>query len=263
MIGSSVSSSIVPSITWAAYSYSMSNTFCLIVPMVLVLGILNTIGTDGSIGKEDTEDSVLSVVGKAVTPVFRPIGIDENNWQASVAIFTGLFAKEAVVGTLKGLYGQGESVEAPNEDEFSFWGGIKDAFVSVPENLKSIWVSLVDPIGLKKAEADANGGESEFTLGAIRKHFPKGINQAFSFLLFVLLYVPCLAATGVVFREIGGFYGSIFVGYLTVLGWSSATLFHAIAVSGSVLWGGVAISLLVAMFGGFWLYGKKHKVTLS
>ena len=77
-------------------------------------------------------------------------------------------------------------------------------------------------------------------------------------MLFVLLYVPCLAATGVVFREIGGFYGSIFVGYLTVLGWSSATLFHAIAVSGSVLWGGVAISLLVAMFGGFWLYGKKN-----
>ena len=76
-----------------------------IVPMVLVLGVLNTIGTDGSIGHEDSDESLLSVVGKAITPVFEPIGVESENWPASVAIFTGLFAKESVIGTMKGLYG--------------------------------------------------------------------------------------------------------------------------------------------------------------
>ncbi len=236
----------------------------LIVPMVLVLGMLNTIGTDGTIGNEDNEKSVLSVVGKTITPVFEPIGIEKDNWQASVSIFTGLFAKEAVIGTLKGLYGQSDaSDEAADDEGYSFWGGIKEACATVPENLAGIWASIVDPVGLQDAKEEAGANENASTINSLKKHFPKGANQAISFLLFVLLYVPCLAATGVVFREIGAFYGSIFVGYLTVLGWSVATLHHAVMVSGSIFWGTMASLTMAAMFGGFWLYGKKHKITLS
>lgn len=238
----------------------------LIVPMVLVLGVFNTIGTDGSIGKADTEESVLSAIGKTITPIFEPIGVEKDNWQASVSIFTGLFAKEAVIGTMKGLYGQSDAAaagEAEPEAEYSFWGGIGEAFATIPDNLSGVWEALFDPVGLSGAEEETGGDEYKSTVGSLRRHFPEGIMQAFSFLLFVLLYIPCLAATGVVYREIGAVYGTIFVGYLTVLGWSVATLFHAIAVSNSVLWGGVAFVTMLAMFGGFWLYGKKHKVTLS
>ena len=72
----------------------------------------------------------------------------------------------------------------------------------------------------------------------------------YSFLLFVLLYIPCLAATGVVFREIGKLYGTIFVGYLTLLGWSVSTIYHAVMVSGSGMWLIIGTGILVAMFGG-------------
>ena len=99
-------------------------------------------------------------------------------------------------------------------------------------------------------------------MDSLRRDFPKGFHQVFSFLLFVLLYVPCLAATGVVYREIGKFYGTIFVGYLTVLGWSVATIYHAVAVSGSVTWLVVGCGLVAAMFGGFWAYGRKHRVDM-
>ena len=94
------------------------------------------------------------------------------------------------------------------------------------------------------------------------KHFSKGFHQAFAFLLFVLLYVPCLAATGVVFREIGKGYGIVFVAYLTVVGWSVATLYNAVMVTGSSLWALVGAGVLTAMFGGFWAYGKKHRVDM-
>ena len=231
-----------------------------IVPMVLVLGLLNTIGTDGSIGHEDSEESVLSVVGKAITPVFEPIGVEKDNWPASVSIFTGLFAKESVIGTMKGLYGVSDAEvkvkgEGEEEGEYSFIGGIKEAFASIPENLSGLTGGLSDAL-------DTESDESEADVDALRRHFPKGFHQVFAFLLFVLLYVPCIAATGVVFREIGKFYGTIFVGYLTLLGWSVATIYHAVMVSGSSLWLMIGGGILVTMFGGFWLYGRKHKTDM-
>jgi ferrous iron transport protein B len=205
--------------TWERLRIFIWRAGAFIVPMVLVLGTLNTLGTDGSVGNEDSGKSVLSVVGRSITPVFEPIGVEKDNWQASVSILTGLFAKESVIGTLNGLYGQGDAASRDAAD----------------------------------ASAPVDG---------LRRHFPKGFNQAFSFLLFVLLYVPCIAATGTVFQEIGKGCGVVFVAYLTVLGWSVATMYHAVTVSGSVAWFGLAAGLLAAMFGFFRLYGKKHRVEM-
>ena len=47
---------------------------------------------------------MLSEIGRTITPAFAPMGIREDNWQATVGIFTGIFAKEVVVGTLDALY---------------------------------------------------------------------------------------------------------------------------------------------------------------
>ena len=79
-----------------------------IISVVIALSFLNSIGVDGSFGNEDSEASFLSVIGKKVTPVFEPLGLKEENWAATVGLFTGLFAKEAVVGTLDALYSPGE-----------------------------------------------------------------------------------------------------------------------------------------------------------
>ena len=97
----------------------------------------------------------------------------------------------------------------------------------------------------------------------MRRHFPKGFHQAFAYLLFILLYVPCVGATALVFKEVGKGYGCVFVCFLTVLGWSVATIYHAVLVSGSLPWFCVGAGLLAAMFGGFWAYGRRHRVDMS
>lgn len=257
--------------TWERLKIFIWRAGKFIVPMVLVLGMLNTVGTDGSIGSEDRKDSLLSSVGKAITPVFEPIGVEKDNWPASVSVFTGLFAKESVIGTMKGLYGQmdaqgGEPAAAASGNEsYSLIGGLKEAFASIPENLSGVLDGFIDPLGLASAEEELQGdgkAENDAAIDSLRRHFPKGVHQMFSFLLFVLLYVPCLAATGIVFREIGKFYGVVFVGYLTLLGWSVATIYHAVMVSHSGLWLGIGAGVLASMFGGFWLYGKKHRIDM-
>ena len=190
-----------------------------IVPMMFLLGILNTFGVDGRWTESRADKTVLARVGRALTPVFEPIGVEPDNWPASVAVLTGLFAKESVIGTMTGLYSQ----EA----------------------------------GLAGGSDFADGGSAELT-----RHFPKGFHQAFAYLLFILLYVPCVGATAVVFKEIGKLYGAVFVTYLTVLGWSVATMYHAAAVSHSPSWFAVGAGLVALMFGGFWLYGRKHRVDM-
>jgi len=54
--------------------------------------------------EEIKQVSILELTGKAITPVFQPMGITSNNWHASVALLSGLFAKEAIVGSLQSLY---------------------------------------------------------------------------------------------------------------------------------------------------------------
>ena len=254
--------------TWERLKIFIWRAGKFIVPMVLVLGVLNTIDTKGNIGNEDSENSLLSVVGKAITPVFEPIGVEKNNWQASVSIFTGLFAKESVIGTLNGLYGQGDATSdlSQREEDYSLIGGLKEAFASIPENLSGVFTAIVDPLGFSDAAKEATSGDEKeenlVTISGLRKHFSGGFHQAFAFLLFILLYVPCIAATGVVFREIGTSYGIVFVGYLTLVGWSVAALYNAVMVTQSILWASISASILVVMFGCFWLYGRKHKINM-
>lgn len=57
----------------------------------------------------EVDSSLLAVIGSAIAFIFIPLGF--ASWQASVAIITGLLAKENVVGTLAVLLGLGEVAE--------------------------------------------------------------------------------------------------------------------------------------------------------
>lgn len=228
----------------------------VLVPIMAVLGILNAVSLDGKFGEVEEGDTVLAAVGKAVTPVFTPFGIEEENWPASVSLFTGFFAKEVVVGTLSGLYAQKAAQENSVEDENEEWslvGSIQDAFLTIPVNLKDALGSIIDPLGLSGVTEDA-GDESTFQ--AMRDGFSSGKWGAIAFLLFVLLYVPCMAATATAAKEMGWAVTSFMVFYSTALAWIMATLVYQISVGHSGFWLGSAIGLMVSILLGLRLYAK-------
>ncbi|MEN6499420.1 MAG: Fe(2+) transporter permease subunit FeoB [Rectinema sp.] len=256
-----------------------------IVPIVTVLAVLNSLGVDGSFGNEDSPKSVLSQIGRAITPVFEPMGVEKDNWPASVAIFSGILAKEAVIGTLSSLYSQNtaagevasgkERVEgsamvgvAEPEGGFDFWGGIAAAFATIPENLAGIGSSLTDPLGVgvvgsdEVAVAEAVGAEASVYAG-LQANFTGGPLQAYAYLLFILLYFPCVAAFGAMTREMGIKYTLIATAYIAVISWSVATLFYQITLGHSLLWILFPVGLIAVMIFVLRALGKQAEREFS
>jgi ferrous iron transport protein B len=358
--------------------------------------------TEFTAGNGDSENSLLSAIGKAITPIFEPFGVESNNWPASVSLFTGLLAKEAVIGTMNSLYsmaGPGDAAEAPKAPEVAaapekpvevvaadssvadsakvavadsavadsavvadsaaaeapaeekvliagvdecpaeeeeeggapdILGAFKEALGTIPENLSEVFGSLTDILGtsgeleaqnaaeLKKVTLDKildakaitceeyasietfsedEGADkareevfaklaaagltlSEDEIGALEEgdlsetadiyanlrsyfHNPDkngnpvdGFNwQVFAFLIFILLYVPCLAAMGVVVREIGLGLGVLMAVVQTILAWAVAVLLYQVPVGGNVFWIVSSIIVLVATFVFLKLFG--------
>lgn len=229
----------------------------VLVPIMAVLGILNAVSLDGRFGEVEEGDTVLAAMGKTVTPIFTPFGIEEENWPASVSLFTGFFAKEVVVGTLSGLYAQSaaqDAVAKTDEESWSLFASVGDAFATVPENLRGALQSITDPLGLASATADA--GENS-TFAAMRKGFGTGQWGAFAFLLFVLLYVPCMAATATMAKELGWAVTSFMVFYSTALAWIAATLTFQLSVGHDPVWVLAALGMLAAIVMGLRTWSKK------
>lgn len=211
----------------------------VLIPVIMVLSVLNSLGTDGSFGNEDSDKSVLASMSKVITPVLRPLGVSEENWPATVGIFTGIFAKEAVVGTLDALYAgmdaqEAEEGAAEEEKAFDFWGGISGAFATIPENLKGVVDTLTDPLGLSVGDvsdikAAAEEQEvSETTFGSMERLFASQ-SAAFAYLLFVLLYFPCSAAIAAVYRETNLAWTAFTGFWTTFLAYFASTLFYQVA----------------------------------
>ena len=418
---------------------------------VAVLGFLNSFGIvekavdenaptnepagfEFTAGNGDSENSLLSVIGKAITPVFEPFGVEKENWPASVSLFTGLLAKEAVIGTMNSLYSMagenedertlasslqtrderdvakpegvglplapaadaasatpssGDTPQRPEASEGSsevaattdsavaapdsaatdtnkvtepaevtvpeekplivgidecpaeeeeeggapdIKGAVLEALGSIPANLAEVFGSLTDPLGtsgelegqeaaeLKKETLDkitdakvltceeyaaietfgeeeedektreavfaklaAAGLElSEDEMGALEEgdlsetadiyanlrsyfHNPDkngnpvdGFNwQVFAFLIFILLYVPCLAAMGVVAREIGLGLAVLMATVQTLLAWAVSVLLYQVPVGGDTKWIVAAIAVLVGTGIFLKLFGMK------
>ncbi|MGK7928599.1 MAG: nucleoside recognition domain-containing protein, partial [Spirulina sp.] len=249
--------------TWDRLKAFLFRAGKIIILMVTILGLLNSIGTDGSFGNQDSQNSVLSATSEAVTPIFAPMGIRQENWPATVGIFTGVFAKEAMVGTVDALYGQlaqEDSGELVEEAEFSFWGGIQEAFASIPANLAELPGALLDPLGLNIGETgdvETAAEEQEVavgTFGAMVARFDGQVG-AFAYLLFVLLYFPCTAATAAVFRETNWGWTIFAASWTTGLAYVAATVFYQVARFGqhpvsSSLWLGAMVLVTVGTLWG-------------
>lgn len=208
----------------------------IIVLVVLALNLLNSLGTDGTFGHENQSDSVLSTVARAATPVVEPLGITEENWPATVGLITGLLAKEVVVGSLDALYQNMDESPVVDEDTpYNFWGALKTAVLTIPENLPGIVTDVNDPLGLQSIEniddKQLIAEEQGFTLSTLDKMsaYFDGQIGAYAYLLLVLLYFPCVATFGAIKQELGWRWALTSGGWSLFLGYSVAVGFYQLA----------------------------------
>lgn len=150
---------------------------------------------------QQQEHSFIGYIGKGIEPVLKPLGYD---WRMGVGILSGIGAKELVVSTLGVMYSA--------EDEVPY-----DA------------VSSADT-GIPADAPEATGGVSDTKL---QKALQKSITPAaaLSFMVFVLLYFPCVATFVAIRQESGGWKWAIFSAvYTIVLAWTMAFIVYRIAL---------------------------------
>ncbi|MEQ1636358.1 MAG: Fe(2+) transporter permease subunit FeoB [Methylococcales bacterium] len=255
--------------TWDRLKTFILNAGKVIVPMVLVLNFLNALGTDGQFGRENSDQSVLSEIGRSLTPAFAPMGITQENWPATVGIFTGILAKEAVVGTLDALYSQmAVNTQSGEVKAFDFWDAVQKAFMTIPENLSGIADNVLDPLGLNIGDvSDLNAAAEKQAVNtgiyaAMQKSFDGGAG-AFAYLLFILLYAPCVTATAAIQRETSTGWAVFVLFWTTGLAYLIATLFYqgmryAQHPGYSLAWIGALVGCFLLVLFGLWLAGRRQ-----
>ncbi len=209
----------------------------VIIPVCMLIGILNSVNVNGDLIRQKTQQpSLLAKVGQSVTPLFEPMGVQVHNWPATVGLVTGVLAKEVVVGTLNTLYSQSAQLEPAVQAHFRLSASLKEAFSSVFINLSSLGDALMNPWVASEAPHEMNRA----VYGVMYQRFG-GKESAFAYLLFVLLYFPCVSTVAAMRREVGGGWAAFSMVWSTGLAYSAAVLcYQAMTlmqhVSSSLTW---------------------------
>lgn len=224
---------------WQRLQHFLKRASKVIIPVCVIIGVLNTVTVQGHLSNsEANQQSLLSAVGRSVTPILKPMGVREDNWPATVGLVTGVLAKEVVVGTLNTLYSDVAHLTQQEADRFDCWQGLKAALLSVPENLKTLPQAVFNPILASEAPNDMDHA----VYGVMYQRFG-GPLAAFCYLLFVLLYFPCISTLAVMRREVGPRWA-----YFSML-WSTLSAYGiAVAVYQLCTWSQhkLSASLIVA-----------------
>jgi ferrous iron transport protein B len=219
------------------------------VAVVIIINVVSSVGADGSWGNQNTENSALSSLGKVITPVFTPMGIGEKNWPATVGLFTGLFAKEVVVGTLDTLYDP-PKVTADERGTPDYLVALAEAFDSVVDNISGLVSAFSDPLKIASAQEDITADQPG-SYQAMQNLFPSAWG-AFCYLVFILLYAHCVATIGVMQKEAGQVWLGFSVAWSLLLSyWLASNLWHLSLLTTTPIAAGVWIagSTLFLYFG--------------
>ena len=182
----------------------------------------------GEFGEVEIEDSAFTTVSEAVAPAFAPAGF--GSWEATGALASGFVAKEVVVSSLAQVYGvaDGEAA-AVQPDLVSDLAEIgTELGVAVRDTLAAIpGVIGIDLLGDEEPDT-SSGLTSSIRNGFERSSGGHGALAAIAFMVFVLLYTPCMAAVAAERHELGARWMWASVLGQTALAWlASVVVFQA------------------------------------
>ncbi len=200
-----------------------AGTTILIASVVVWFLLAVPLGGGGGFADTEVEDSAFGLVSKGMAPVLEPLGF--GDWEQSGALLSGFVAKEVVVSTMAQLYAVDGSEGVTGDPGFvDDLEEIGTSFVAAgQETLRAI----PGVIGFDFLDLDDETDTALQT--AVRTSFEessggRGSLAALAFMVFVLLYTPCMAAVGAFRQEFG-----------TRWMWVSVTGQFAIAWAGALM----------------------------
>jgi ferrous iron transport protein B len=174
------------------YLQKMSGIILICSLAIWFLGYFPNHDAYGS-AKEQQEHSFIGYIGKAMEPVLEPLGFD---WRMGVGIVAGVGAKELVVSTLGVMYADDEPVDT----------------------------EIIDQDNDSDME---NTGETRLQKALLRSVTPAG---ALAYMVFILLYFPCIATFIAIRNESGSWKWAIITAVYTILlAWTAAFITFNIA----------------------------------
>jgi ferrous iron transport protein B len=208
--------------TWAFVKGAGTVILAASVAVWLLLAI--PVGGGGGFADTDTERSAFGAVSRGASVVFGPAGFGE--WEQAGALLSGFVAKEVVVSTFAQLYAvEGDESEEGEEAApglvadlrgigSGFVGAAWDTLRAIPGIVGLDFISLEDD-------------SSSQLQSAIRSSFEEssggqGNLAAMAFLVFVLLYTPCMAAVAAFRHEFGTRWMWVSVVGQLVIAWLGA-----------------------------------------
>jgi ferrous iron transport protein B len=173
-------------------------------------------------GVADQRDSLFGRLSAVVAPLFQPLGFAD--WEPAGALVTGFVAKEMVVSTMAQIYGGGAGTKSVAVGDQTVGQEVAEILVGFAEanlNAGRTLLSILPGVDLLPEEGIA---EDMRLSAALRSQFSP--LAAFTFLVFVLLYVPCVATIGAIRQEFGWRWAATAALYQTAVAWIVALVVY-------------------------------------
>jgi ferrous iron transport protein B len=171
-------------------------------------------------GVTNQQDSYFGKFSGAISPAFAPLGF--GHWEVGGALVSGFIAKEIVVSTMSQIYVGGEEVQSVKPTTFSEdLVGIGQGFIKATVSSGRILLNIIPGVHLVD---EAKESENTALSLALREHFTP--LSAMALLVFVLLYVPCIATLSAIKFEFGTSWAVTSAVYQTAVAWIAAFIVY-------------------------------------
>lgn len=188
---------LVKNALFKVYQFMFKRVGKIIIPVMLVFYILHYAFSTS----EGLKSSALVRGLYNSQLIFAPMGIAKDNWPATVALVGGVVAKEVVITTLQNLYMMDSSSNTAVVEPYTikrFSQDIDASFSGLSEGLKQ----LASKLSFHSLRIDLNSEYYSRDLAQTMLSKFRGIPAAISYLLFIMIYTPCLITLGAVRKEL-------------------------------------------------------------
>ena len=207
------------------YLHKMAGIILICSIVIWFLGYFPNHKAYGTVA-EQQENSYIGYIGKAIEPVLEPLGFD---WRMGVGILSGIGAKELVVSTLGVMYSadeaEYEASGARNRDgAVAAAGGDTTA---LPGDTAAVQTDGTAAVATTLSVPEETG--DTMLQRALQRFMTPA--SALAFMVFVLLYFPCIATFVAIKQEAGGWKWAIGSAvYTVILAWVMAFVVYRIAL---------------------------------